>query len=110
MERPELLWEEMRPGTVQSMARIGYPAADGRNVVLMLKPIRAQTDIDFKKVAFNDIAQLGQVVGGFENEPATVNAYQERFQSGIYIFLDTRHSTTNAVPAPSIFWVGDFRY
>jgi hypothetical protein len=103
-------WEAMRPGTAQSMARMGYPPADGQNVILMMKPDRAQSDIDFKKVAFGDIAGLGQVVGGFENEPANVNAYQERFQTGIYIFLDTRHSTTAAVPLPSIFWIGDFRY
>jgi hypothetical protein len=103
-------WTEMRPGTEQSMARMGYPPADGRNVFLMLKPDRKQSDIDFKKVAFADIAKLGEVVGGFENEPANVNAYQERFVTGFYIFLDTRHSTTNIVPAPSINWVGDFRY
>jgi hypothetical protein len=102
-------WEDMRPGTARSLYRMGYPAADGRTVFLMMKPTRAQTDIDFKKIAFNDIALLGQVVGGFENEPANVNAYQERFQTGVYIFLDTRHSTTAAVPGPSIFWVGDFR-
>lgn len=103
-------WEAMRPGTEQSMARMGYPAADGRNVLLMMKPDRAQSDIDFKKVAFEDIAKLGEVVGGFENEPANVNAYQERFRTGLYIFLDTRHSTTAAVPLPSIYWVGDFQY
>lgn len=103
-------WEEMRPGTVESMARMGYPPADGHNVFLMMKPDRRQADIDFKKAAFDEIAGLGRVAGGFENEPANVNAYLERFQTGVYVFLDTRHSTTAAVPLPSIFWVGDFRY
>lgn len=103
-------WEEMRPGTEESMARMGYPPANGSDVFLMMKPDRRQTDIDFKNAAFSDVARLGEVVGGFENEPANVNAYEERFAGGIYIFLDTRHSTTTTVPAPGIFWVGDFRY
>lgn len=103
-------WEEMRPGTAQSLARMGYPSANGQNVFLMLKPDRLQPDIDFKKAAFDGIAKLGRVIGGFENEPANINAYQERFQTGIYVFLDTRHSTTATIPSPSIFWVGDFRH
>lgn len=103
-------WEQMRLGTEQSMKGMGFPLANGRNVFLMMKPDRQQSDIDFKKAAFDEIARLGEVVGGCENEPANVNAYQQRFPEGIYIFLDTRHSTTAAVPLPSIFWVGDFRY
>lgn len=101
-------WEEMRPGTERSLAQMGFPPANGRNIGLMMKPDRTQSDIDFKKVAFNNIAALGTVVGGFENEPANVNAYQERFPQGLMIFLDTRHSMTATVPLPYVLWVGDF--
>jgi hypothetical protein len=102
-------WEAMRPGTAACLAANGFPAADGSRIFLMMKPDKAESDVSFKVRAFEEIAKLGPVAGGFENEPQNVNAYLARFPGGLMIFLDTRHSTTAVEPAPGIAWVADFR-
>lgn len=102
-------WEDMRPGTEASLAAMGFPPADGASVRLLMKPTKQESDLSFKTRVFDEIAGYGEVVGGFENEPANVDAYLARFPSGLMIFLDTRHSTGAPAVLPSIAWVADFR-
>ena len=105
----------MEPGTLAGLAKHGFPRPDGINAVLMLKPDEAQADADFKAGALKQIAGMGEVVGGFENEPKNINIFKARFPSGQMIFLDTKTAAEKdpATQKPidvagGIAWVGDF--
>ena len=55
-----------------------------------------------------NLAQMGSVVGVFENEPANINAHHDAFPNAVAIFLDTIHSKTLVVPESGISWVENF--
>ncbi|MBI4425585.1 MAG: hypothetical protein HY554_17775 [Elusimicrobia bacterium] len=107
-------WEEMRPGTEAGLAKNGFPAPNGRDVLLFMKPTKAMKDSDYKDAKLPEIGRLGVVVAGFENEPKNVNLFKRHFPSGLMIFLDTAHSGSKdsegrvIAPQASIPWVPDF--
>ena len=108
-------WEDMRPGTEIALRKNEFPEPDGRRVILAMKPDRHEPDDVFKARELPKLGALGQVVGGFENEPPNVNIFKRQFPSALMIFLNTG-STGQKDPAtqrvievdPSIPWVGDF--
>ncbi|MBI4864516.1 MAG: HAD family hydrolase [Candidatus Riflebacteria bacterium] len=81
----------MEAGTILSLRRAGFPVP-GPGVRLMMKPTRRVDDLDFKRQTVGEIARLGTVVGGFDNEPANVNLFREAFPGAIAVFVDTVHS------------------
>lgn len=97
----------MEKGTIANLLRHGFPLG-GTHARLMMKPTKEEDDLVFKQRALKEIAMMGEVVGGFENEPANINAFQENFPGGIMVFLDTIHSPKPIEPNPGIFWVRDF--
>lgn len=108
-------WEELRPGTEEMLRKNDFPAPDGRRVILAMKPDRRQKDDAYKDEKLPELARLGKVVGGFENEPKNVNIFKQRFPDGIMIFLDTKTSgqkdpaSGRPIPVnPTIPWVADF--
>jgi hypothetical protein len=109
-------WEAMRPGTEAALKKAGFPAPDGKTVRLEMKPDRKIADDVYKDQRLPELGKLGEVVGGFENEPANVNIFKQRFPSGTMIFVDTRHSDKKDPatgqpfqPRPDVLWVDDFR-
>lgn len=101
--------EGMREGTEASLLRHGFPEPDGRKAVLVLKPRFDTPDFAFKNEALHKIAEEGAVVGSFENEPAHVNLFAERFPKARHFILETKHSGKPVVPHPSVHRIKDFR-
>ncbi|MEZ4316768.1 MAG: hypothetical protein R3F61_04680 [Myxococcota bacterium] len=99
---------DLGAATVESLLRHGFPLATGRTL-LHLKPDRAVGDKPFKKAAMRDIAQLGEVVATFENDPANANTLVEGFPGAIHVLLDTVRPADAPEPHPDLVWVSDFR-
>ncbi|MGZ3724018.1 MAG: HAD family hydrolase [Bdellovibrionales bacterium] len=95
-------------GTKSNLARNFFPTEDS-GAVLMMKPDPKLDDLKFKIDSFAAIAQMGEVMGVFENEPANVNAMAEAFPDASAIFLDTIHSPKPDVPADRVEWVKNFK-
>ena len=104
--------ETMREGTLQSLARHGFPApgANGDGAPkLVLKPKFDTPDLEYKSEALIRLAKTGSVEAGFENEPAHVNLFAERFPKATMVFVDTRHSGRPVTVKAGIPAIKDFR-
>ncbi len=101
--------EGMREGTEASLLRHGFPDPDGKAATLILKPRFDAPDFAFKNEALHRLAEMGTVVGSFENEPAHVNLFVERFPKGRHFLLETKHSGKPVAPHPSVFRIKDFQ-
>ncbi|MBI4060907.1 MAG: hypothetical protein HY403_05695 [Elusimicrobia bacterium] len=101
--------EGMREGTEASLLRHGFPAPDGKGAVLVLKPSFDAPDLAFKNEALRAIEKMGTVAGSFENEPAHVNLFVERFPKGRHFLLETKHSGKPVEPHPAARRIKDFR-
>lgn len=107
-------WEEMRPGTEALLRKRGFPMPDGKTVFLFMKPQEAIPDAEYKDAKLAEIPSMGEVVGGFENEPKNANVFKKHFPDSLIVFLDTKHSGAKDAegkviqPAPGIPWVADF--
>ncbi|MFI5362069.1 MAG: methyltransferase domain-containing protein [Elusimicrobiota bacterium] len=109
-------WNELRPGTLASLKKNGFPRPDGRRALLMMKR-KGQDSAVYKREKLEVIAKLGEVVGGFDNEPVHINDFKARFGDAEMIFLDTRTlkvkdpKTGRLISvAPGIPRVKDFRW
>jgi phosphoglycolate phosphatase-like HAD superfamily hydrolase len=83
--------EGMREGTVDCLARHGFPIP-GERVELLMKPDPELGDDDWKDEACREVERMGEVVAAFDNEPAHVNLYARAFPDALAIHLDTDHS------------------
>lgn len=102
--------EGMREGTEASLLRHGFPEPDGNGAVLVLKPRFDTPDFAFKNEALHKIAEMGTVVGSFENEPAHVNMFVERFPKARHFLIETKHSGKPVEPHASVLRIKDFRH
>lgn len=94
-------------GTRASLRRHGFPL-DHVSSRLVLKPVFEMDDAEFKARALTEIATQGEVIAGFENEPANINVFQARFPHLIPVFVDSSHSLKPDVPHISARWIRDF--
>lgn len=101
--------EGMREGTEASLLRHRFPEPDGKGATLVLKPSFDTPDFAFKNEALHRIAELGEVVGSFENEPAHVNMFVERFPKGRHFLLETKHSGRPVELLAGVHRIKDFR-
>lgn len=101
--------EKMRAGTVAALAAHGFPAPGAAGVALMLKPHFDMPDAEFKDQALKRLADMGQVMGSFENEPTHLNLFYAAFPKARHVFLDTKHSGKPVTPHPLAPWIKDFR-
>lgn len=101
--------EKMRAGTEAALAAHGFPVPGGAGVTLMLKPHFDTPDAEFKDQALKRLADMGCVVGSFENEPTHLNLFWAAFPDACHVFLDTKHSGKPVTPHPSAPWIKDFR-
>jgi hypothetical protein len=97
----------MGSGTAENLQRNFFPTAPTQ-ALLMMKPDAKIDDLQFKKDSFAQIANMGEVVGVFENEPANLNAMMDAFPEAMGIFLDTIHSPKPDVPKQNATWVLNF--
>jgi hypothetical protein len=98
----------MEVGTVASLARSGFPVADGR-VVLHLKATQDEPDHLYKEAAVHAISALfGVVVASFENEPLHANRLREAFPSALHFLVGDVHSPRPVPPHESLVRTDDF--
>ncbi|MHB1845544.1 MAG: HAD family hydrolase [Deltaproteobacteria bacterium] len=83
---------QMERGTLASFVSGGFPIPDGAGVRLLLKPEQALHDDAWKEQACAIVAALGTIRAAFDNEPAHINRYRERFPEALCVHLDTDHS------------------
>ncbi len=100
--------DTMGAETLRSLHDLGFPLAEGR-AVLHMKPASTDDDHAHKRAALHAIAQLGQVVATFENEPAHANRFVEAFPEAIHVLLRTGCSPDAPAPHPALLQVEDFR-
>ena len=102
-----------RPGmglcTDENLILKNYVFGDPTKATLMMKPTLNADDTDFKVQAMNEVAKLGTVVAGFENEPANLNAFKTAFPEGTYIFIDSMHSNRADVPHSGAVYIKDYK-
>lgn len=101
--------EGMREGTEASLLRHRFPEPDDKGAALVLKPSFDTPDFAFKNEALHRLAELGTVVGSFENEPAHVNMFVERFPKGRHFLLETKHSGKPVELHAGVHRIKDFR-
>jgi len=73
------------------MANCGLPLPRG-DVRLILKPSMEMGDDEFKREAQRQLAEIGQVIAAFDNEPTHVNDYRRAFPEATIVHLATDHS------------------
>jgi hypothetical protein len=78
-------------------------------VRLVLKPAFETPDLAFKTEVLGRLAEMGRVAASFENEPAHINMFRERFPEGRHFLLDTKHSGRPVDPHPEVLRIRDFR-
>jgi hypothetical protein len=99
----------MADGTLEALARAGFPLPNGRRVRLLMKPSPEVTDDDWKAQAMGEVERLGPVVAAFDNEPAHVNAYARAWPGALTVHLDTDHSARPDEPVAPVPSIADFR-
>lgn len=98
----------MGPGTVASFERWGFPLPDERHVHLLLKPSFDVHDDAWKQQAYLRLDELGTVVAAFDNEPAHINAYAERYPDALCVHLATDDSGRPIPLLPSVRSIASF--
>ncbi len=99
---------EMGPGTVDCLSSSGFPIPTDERVRLLLKPEQSLHDDLWKEQACAVVRALGPVSAAFDNEPAHINRYRERFPEALCVHLDTDHSGRPIPLAPGIPSVPNF--
>jgi hypothetical protein len=82
----------LEPVGPEPRASEGGATPTGPRVVLLMKDAPELLDDAWKLRACDELARLGPVVAAFDNEPAHVNAYAERWPDALAVHLDTDHS------------------
>ncbi|MBI5203063.1 MAG: HAD family hydrolase [Elusimicrobia bacterium] len=100
--------EAMRPGTEISLAQKGFPIPGRGDARLVLKPRFDTPDLQFKAEALERVSEWGPVAAGFENEPAHINLWAERFPEGRHVLVQTKHSGKPVDPHPVVGRIRDF--
>jgi hypothetical protein len=83
--------EEMRPGTLGTLGKHGFPLP-GHRVKLWMKADAEETDEEFKRSAHQHLEERGRVLAAFDNEPSHANDYRASFPGATVVLLATGHS------------------
>lgn len=84
--------EAMRKGTVEAMRRAKMALPGEGNTRLLMKPTLEENDDAYKRLAHEQLRQLGTVIAAFDNEPTHANDYRSKFPHATVIHLATDHS------------------
>ena len=99
----------MREGTLHAFRGGGLPLPDGARVHLLMKLDAALGDDAYKRLACAEVEALGPVVAAFDNEPAHVNVYAERWPLALCVHVDTDHSSRPIEVLTRVPSIVDFR-
>jgi hypothetical protein len=86
----------------------GFPMSS-LSTTLILKEDATERDVDFKARAFAKIRMMGEVVAGFENDPANLNRFGEAFPGAARVFLDTRKAPNSPELIGDVHVVRNYR-
>jgi len=100
--------EPMRAGSAKSLGDNGFPAPNGDDTRLIMKPDLAETDDDYKLRIYATLRELGDVVAAFDNEPAHINGYGAAFPDALSVHLATDHSMREIRVAEHLPSIADF--
>jgi len=100
----------MRRGTIECFVREGFPIPDESRVTLLMKPQFEMHDDEWKLIARDEIAAIGELVAAFDNEPTHINTYREQFPQALCVHLLTDESARGVVVHESIPSVFDFEF
>lgn len=97
----------MSAGTIRSLEDYGFPH-EGHTVSIFLKPAYGQDDLLFKKGALDTISQLGDVVASFDNEPANVQLFLDRYPKALNVHYHSLFSRPQTLSGESLRIVRTF--
>jgi hypothetical protein len=100
---------EMRPGTIESFSREGFPLPDDQRVHLLMKPEFSLHDDEWKLVVREELLRLGLVVAAFDNEPVHINNYRQAFPEAHCVHMLTDDSARGIPVLDDIPSIRDFR-
>jgi hypothetical protein len=100
--------EEMRAGSVQCFQRLGFPLPGTARVHLLMKPEIEQSDDEYKTTAYARLAEMGEVLAVFDNEPTHVNGYRYAFPDALAVHLATDDSGRDVPLLEGIISVRNF--
>jgi beta-phosphoglucomutase-like phosphatase (HAD superfamily) len=78
----------METGTLEVLARFGFPPPGAGGARLLLKPDAGLGDDAWKALAVAEVDRLGPVALAFDNEPAHANAYARAWPAALVVHLD----------------------
>jgi hypothetical protein len=99
----------MRDGTLHAFRLGGLPMPDGARVHLLMNPDAELGDDAWKHRACDALDALGVVLAAFDNEPAHVNLYAQRWPRALCVHVDTDHSSRPIEVLARIPSIVDFR-
>jgi hypothetical protein len=99
---------QMREGTLACFTREGFPLPDQQRVHLLMKPSFELHDDDWKVIARRQIAELGELLAAFDNEPTHINSYHEHFPDALCVHLLTDDSARGIPVLPGVISVRNF--
>ncbi|MDP6946591.1 MAG: hypothetical protein QF464_20750, partial [Myxococcota bacterium] len=82
----------MREGTVETLARLGFPICTA-GTMLVMKPDMDVQDAVYKGEALGWLGTLGVVILAADNEPGHCNAMRAVFPHARVLHVNTRHSS-----------------
>jgi predicted secreted acid phosphatase len=97
----------MAVGTLRSLRDSGFPIGVP-GVELVLKPDADTHDFEYKKAMMREVERGGEVVAGFDNEPANCNLFKRSFPRADVYLLDTGHLPGAPALDPEIRVLGSF--
>ncbi len=98
----------MGVGTFRSLRDLGFPIASP-GVELVMKPNAAMSDEAFKSGVCASLARTGDVIAGFDNEPANCNVMLQTFADADVFLVDTDHVPGAPQLNASVRVIGDFK-
>ena len=98
----------MLVGLTQTLRMCGFPVGVVGTMTMTKKDFN-QDDGVFKDAVAAYLDRLGEVVGIFENEPATSNLFQKNFPGATSMFLLTQHRPDAPALDEGIIPIRDFR-
>ena len=101
--------EEMRPGTLETLGRHGFPLP-GSRVELWMKAEAEASDENFKRGTHRHLGERGRVLAAFDNEPGHANDYRASFPEATVVLLATGHSGRVSTLAEHITTIPHFDF
>jgi len=98
---------KMHKVTVENLKRDRFPWCD-QKTTLVMKPNGSILDVEHKKSVKDLIAEKGELIASFENEPINLVALSKTFPEAMHIFMDTIYSNNPSEPGKNLFRITGF--